>query len=106
MSRQNSSTSSTTHLSTLRALEIVRNSEPDNVSPNAIAKLESANREIWARIKAKPDSYVMSENEFAVFNFYRGPFMDSEVGCRAVGRFWDHYRQDTSEADGSHRQQS
>lgn len=79
-----------------RALELVRNSESESVPPAANATLERAIRDIWSRIQANPDRYVMTKDEFAVFNYHRSRFNDSDVARKAVGRFWNHFKGDAS----------
>ncbi|TKA64568.1 hypothetical protein B0A55_10450 [Friedmanniomyces simplex] len=52
-----------------RALDIARNTEGD-LDPNVREYLERALTEIWSRVQQHPDSYILSKDEFAVFNFY------------------------------------
>ena len=82
------------------ALEIVKNSEDGQVHPSISALLERAIGEVWQRIQAQPTTYVMSRDEFAVFNYYRSRFRDSQVAQQAVARFWDHFRGDASQVTG------
>ncbi|MCJ1232589.1 hypothetical protein MMC14_000542 [Varicellaria rhodocarpa] len=84
-----------------KALELVRNTESDNVPPAANATLERAIQDIWRRIQTSPESYVMTKDEFAVFNYYRSRFSGSDVARKAVGRFWDHFQGDVSAINGS-----
>ena len=88
-------------LTVARALEIVRNNEEGQVHPSVTAVLEKAVAEIWRKIQAQPTSYAMSRDEFAVFNFYRNRFKDSQVAQQAVARFWNHFRGDTTHVNGS-----
>jgi hypothetical protein len=55
-----------------RAIDIARNTEGD-LDPNVTAYL--------------PDSYLLSKDEFAVFNYFRQRFQ-GEVAERAVDRYW------------------
>ena len=52
--------------------------------------LETTNTRIWNRIHAEPDTYVLSLDEFAVFNFYRNTWTGNQaiVGQAAVARYW------------------
>lgn len=70
-----------------RALDIARNSEGD-LDPSVSAYLEDALTDIWRRLMIQPDDYIMTKDEFAVFNFYRGRFDDNEVAENAVARYW------------------
>ncbi|MCJ1361676.1 hypothetical protein MMC16_000776 [Acarospora aff. strigata] len=87
-------------LTVKRALEIARNGEDRALDPAVSVVLERAISEIWQRIQAHPDTYVLSKDEFAVFNYFRGRFQHSDVARRAVGRFWDNFEGDASEIDG------
>lgn len=72
-----------------RAVDIARNTEGD-LDPAVSAYLETALSEIWSRITMEPENYIMSKDEFAVFNFYRGRFEENEVAEAAVARYWAH----------------
>ena len=70
-----------------RAIDIARNTEGE-LDPNVKTYLEGALDDIWSRINAQPDFYVLSKDEFAVFNFYIRRFEGSLVAQTAVARFW------------------
>lgn len=70
-----------------RAIDIARNTEGD-LDATVSAYLEVAVTDIWARINLDSDSYIMTKDEFAVFNFYRTRFQDNDVAEQAVARFW------------------
>lgn len=72
-----------------RAIDIARNTEGD-LDPTVSAYLETALSDIWGRISMEPENYIMSKDEFAVFNFYRGRFEENEVAEAAVARYWAH----------------
>lgn len=72
-----------------RAIDIARNSEGD-LDPTVSAYLETALSDIWGRINMEPEVYIMTKDEFAVFNFYRGRFERDEVAEAAVARYWAH----------------
>ncbi|KAF2461262.1 hypothetical protein BDY21DRAFT_331573 [Lineolata rhizophorae] len=78
------------HLTIQRALDIARNSE-GGVDPAVARYLELCLHKVWARLHAHPDSYVLSKDEFALFNYYRQRFQDSPVAQRAIQRFWDNH---------------
>ena len=85
-----------------RALEYVRNSDTGDIHPSVSAILERALADIWQRIQASPNSYIMTKEEFAVFNYYRERFVNSDVARRAVGRFWNTFKGDASDINGFH----
>lgn len=76
-----------------RALEIARNSE-GVVDPTVSSCLERSLRGLWARLEADPDNYIFTKDEFALFNYFRHRFTNSNTAQRAVQRFWDHYHGD------------
>jgi hypothetical protein len=76
-----------------RAIDIARNTEGE-LDPTVSAYLESAVTDIWARINLDSSSYVMTKDEFAVFNFYRTRFQDDDVAEKAVARFWANTHED------------
>ena len=72
-----------------RAIDIARSTEGD-LDPNVRNYLEQALDAIWNRISFQPDIYVLSKDEFAVFNFYIRRFNGNEVARKAVERYWRH----------------
>lgn len=72
-----------------RAIDVARNTEGD-LDPTVSAYLEDALNDIWRRISAQPDSYIMTKDEFAIFNFYRRRFEDNDIAEHAVARYWSH----------------
>ncbi|KAI6829352.1 hypothetical protein KC332_g6889 [Hortaea werneckii] len=70
-----------------RAIDIARNTEGD-LDPNVNEYLEKAVSDIWGRIQMQPDSYVLTKDEFAVFNFYIRRFEGLAQAQQAVARYW------------------
>lgn len=72
-----------------QALEIARES-PDGAQDPTVSKiLEYALSNIWGKVQANPDSYVMSRDEFAVFNFFQHRFKGNKMAVGARKRYWD-----------------
>ncbi|KAJ5761887.1 uncharacterized protein N7511_005269 [Penicillium nucicola] len=71
-----------------RALEQARDL---NADPAAKVLLDAVVEELWARIQAQPDTYLLSPDEFALFNYYRLSY-SGPVAQRAVARFWNTYQ--------------
>ncbi|KAM0722932.1 hypothetical protein Q7P37_001130 [Cladosporium fusiforme] len=69
-----------------RAIDIARNAEGD-LDPSVTTFLEEAITEISEKLDSDPDSYILSKDEFAVFNYYRHRF-SGDVAERAVDRYW------------------
>ena len=81
-----------TPISATKALELVRNSETGEVHPGVNAVLEKYIRQLWARIQDNSDSYVMSKEEFAVFNYFQDRYKNNDIARRAVARFWNNFK--------------
>ncbi len=79
-----------------RAIDVARSTE-GNLDPTVRAYLETALSNIWARIQAHPTTYVLTRDEFAVFNFYRDRF-PGPVAEQAINRYWRKTGQDPSQA--------
>ena len=73
-----------------KALDIARNSE-GTVDPVVRDYLERQLRAVWDNIEAAPETYVLSKDEFALFNFYRERASSNALAQAAVRRFWDNY---------------
>jgi len=74
-----------------QALERARNCEDGSVDPQTTATLEAAITELWSRIQHDPDSYVLSRDEFALFNYFLERYRGSTIAQRAVARFWNNF---------------
>lgn len=73
-----------------QALEIARES-PDGASDPTVSKmLEHALDCAWSKVQAQPDSYVMTRDEFAVFNFFQHRFTGDRMAVAARKRYWDN----------------
>ena len=73
-----------------QALEIARESPDGAKDPVVSSILENALVQIWNKVQAQPDSYVMSRDEFAVFNFFQYRFAGNETAIAARKRYWDN----------------
>ena len=61
--------------------------------PHAVrAMLENELNNLWQRIQAQPDTYVMTKEEFALFNYSRHHRGESNVAQNAIIRFWNQYQ--------------
>ena len=69
--------------SVAQALEIARDS-PEGAQDPAVARiLETALADIWGKIQGQPTSYVMTRDEFAVFNYFQERFEGLELAVSA-----------------------
>ena len=73
-----------------RALDIARNCE-EIVEPTISSFLEQSLDDLWSRIYSRPNTYLMSRDEFALFNYFRYRYAKCRTAQRAVQRFWDNY---------------
>ncbi|GAB7356323.1 hypothetical protein MBLNU459_g7118t3 [Dothideomycetes sp. NU459] len=80
-----------------RALDIARNTEGE-IDPAVAQYLDKQLSELWNRLQARPEDYVLTKDEFAVFNFNIRRFEGSEVAEKAIARFWAHHREYTDRA--------
>ncbi|OHE90851.1 hypothetical protein CORC01_13854 [Colletotrichum orchidophilum] len=78
--------------SVAQALEIARESEDGASDPTVSSILESAISQIWAKVAAQPESYVLNRDEFAVFNYFQHRFMGNKIAMAARKRYWDNAR--------------
>jgi hypothetical protein len=76
--------------SVAQALEIARDSAEGAQDPAVARILETALAEIWGKIQAQPTSYVMTRDEFAVFNYFQERFEGEELAVSARKRYWDY----------------
>jgi hypothetical protein len=70
-----------------RAIDIARNTEGD-LDPTVNSYLEGAITEIWDRINEQQSTYILTKDEFAVFNYYIRRFEGSPVAEQAIDRYW------------------
>ena len=70
-----------------RALDLARQSEGE-LDQTVKEYLEAAIRVIWQKVARQPDTYVLTNDEFAVFNFYQARFRGNELAQRAIARYW------------------
>ena len=59
--------------------------------PEVSATLERALKDVYRRIKAEPEVYVMSKDEYAVLNFYQERFNNDRLFEQAIYRFWKNF---------------
>ncbi|KAI0595417.1 hypothetical protein F4775DRAFT_569640 [Biscogniauxia sp. FL1348] len=72
------------------ALEIARESPDGAGDPSINNVLETYLCQVWRKVLAQPDTYVMSREEFAVFNFFQHRFEGNKVAITARKRYWDN----------------
>ena len=97
--------STTSQLTIPEAINIVKQHQHGNVDPAVTSFLARIADDIWQRIQVQPSAYVLTREEFAVFNYYRGFFGDDEVVQQAIRRFWevqDGSARQTWKADPGH----
>lgn len=95
-----SSTSLVNSTSVRLALERARNCEDGQIDAQTSQVLEAAIGELWRRIQLQPDTYVLSRDEFALFNYFRERFRGMSIAQRVVERFWNNYRGSGADTDG------
>ncbi|CZS98392.1 hypothetical protein WAI453_005840 [Rhynchosporium graminicola] len=73
-----------------QALEAARDTPEGSQDPAVVRILETALAEIWRKIEARPTSYVMTRDEFAVFNYFQSRYTGQRLATAARKRYWDH----------------
>ncbi|KAG5755336.1 hypothetical protein H9Q70_002012 [Fusarium xylarioides] len=81
-----------------QSLEIARESPDEAAYPSIREILEYALEEIWIKVQDQPDSYIMTRDEFAVFNFFQYRFAGDKMATAARKRFWQSLSTDSSES--------
>ncbi len=81
---------SSQNITVVQALEIARDSAEGAKDPTVVYILEAAIAEIWGKIQAYPSSYVMTRDEFAIFNYFQDRFEGEGLATAAKRRYWDH----------------
>lgn len=72
-----------------QALEFARDSEEGARDPRVQEILEQALSEIWTKVQAQPTTYVMTRDEFAIFNYFQHRFEGDDTAVAARKRYWD-----------------
>ncbi|KAG9239557.1 hypothetical protein BJ875DRAFT_362888, partial [Amylocarpus encephaloides] len=75
--------------STMEALNFARDSEEGARDPTIINVLETALTAIWNKIVSQLATYIMTRDEFSVFNYFQGYFEGLELAITARRRYWD-----------------
>lgn len=83
--------SSGSQLSIKEALKIAKNQQNGAVNTPASERLERAKIEILGSIQAQPTSYIMSQEEFSVINYFHEQYKNNNTVNQAISRFWKHY---------------
>ncbi|KAA8571517.1 hypothetical protein MFRU_016g00100 [Monilinia fructicola] len=76
-------------LSTSQALDLARTTEEGAHDPVVISILEGEINRIWIKIQTEPATYVMSREEFGVFNYFQNRFRGQELAAEAQRKYWD-----------------
>lgn len=78
--------------SVMQALDFARESEEGASDPKVNMILEGAIARIWGKILACPDSYLMTRDQFSVFNYFQARFKGDRIAMDAKRRYWDTYQ--------------
>ncbi|RCI08437.1 hypothetical protein L249_8798 [Ophiocordyceps polyrhachis-furcata BCC 54312] len=73
-----------------QALMLARDSPDGAEDPVVCEILNSALKRTWDKVQEAPRTYVMTRNEFAVFNYFQHRFVGNTMAVAARKRFWDH----------------
>lgn len=79
------------------AVDRAHRSESDTLDAETEGTLRRELESVWAKILRQPNSYIMDQLEFAVFNRYRSEArFQNETARRAIERYWNS----TTSTDG------
>ncbi|KAH8596427.1 hypothetical protein B0O99DRAFT_116411 [Bisporella sp. PMI_857] len=81
-----------TNITVAEALEYARDSPAGEQDPTVKAVLDRAVDIIWGKIQAQPSAYVMTREEFPVFNYFQNRFRGCEIARSAIARYWNSYQ--------------
>ncbi|KAL8392710.1 hypothetical protein RB595_002774 [Gaeumannomyces hyphopodioides] len=73
-----------------QALEVARESPDGARDPTVAGILETALAQLWSKVESQPDSYVLTRDEFAVFNYFQHRFRENKLATAARRRYWDN----------------
>lgn len=75
-----------------QTLEAVRSAEgPKEIAETQRQILDRAINSLWHKVQAKPHSLILTDKEFALFNFFRqSRFRDEPLAQELVSRYWDN----------------
>ena len=82
------------------ALKIAKNNSNGPGNSQALQTVERASNDIWRRIQAKPATYIMTETEYSVMNYFQERYKHNDLYQKAVARFWKHYNPDSNLGNG------
>ncbi|KAI1453695.1 hypothetical protein F4805DRAFT_442517 [Annulohypoxylon moriforme] len=80
-------------LSVLEILEAAREGSDTTFSPELELVLKRALRDVWEKILDSSGNYVMTRDEFALFNFFQHLKLDeegTEIARRARQHYWNN----------------
>lgn len=85
-----------------QALAFARDIEWESLDPRMRDLLASTYERIWERIMLEPRAYILSTDEFAVFNFYQRQWAEKDLGLAtaAVTRYWNSKKIDQPDING------
>lgn len=91
-SRKMSSSSQPIMSEVTQALEIARESPAGASDPTVHKILDQAITHIWNKVQSKPDEYVMTRDEFSVFNYFQHRFVGNKTAIAARARYWNNIK--------------
>ncbi|KAK4452448.1 hypothetical protein QBC34DRAFT_377450 [Podospora aff. communis PSN243] len=80
--------------SVMGALDIARETEEGAADPKVREILDEAISRIWGKLTKDPNHYLLTRDEFSIFNYYQGTYGHNEIARAARKRFWDNYEGD------------
>ncbi|KAK5661408.1 hypothetical protein OQA88_11307 [Cercophora sp. LCS_1] len=78
--------------SVMQALDIARDTFEGSIEPTVCRILDEAIERIWGYVLAQPDTYILTKDQFAVFNYFQARFRGNKIAQAATARFWNNFR--------------
>lgn len=78
----------------VQALKQVREGETERTKSSVDVVIEQAMNQLWDRIKAREDTYLMDSDEFALFNYHRIRYTagrNNDIAKDATTRYWNNH---------------
>ena len=78
----------------VQALKQVREGETEKAKTGVELVIEQAMNQLWERIKAQENTYIMDCDEFALFNYHRSRYASgrsNDIAKDATTRYWNNH---------------
>jgi len=71
-------------------MDVAQNATDPGLPPEIIQLLEAAIEEIWRQIRVQPNTYLLTNTDYRVFNYFQERFRGNPIAKQAIARYWAH----------------